>query len=72
MKSAWHDAVIVLYQVSVRGSTMQRELLRALEVERATVRVVVTTMVRKGLIERMGDKLDQRRLQCVARKQGQS
>lgn len=50
----------VLYQLSVHGPTMQRELLRMLEVERATLSVVVATMVRKGLVEQSGDKVDQR------------
>ena len=50
----------VLYQVSIRGPTMQRDLLRILEVERATLSVVVTTLVRKGLVEQVGDKVDQR------------
>ena len=50
----------VLSQLSERGPTMQRDLLRALEVERATLSVVVTTMVRKGLVEQLGDRVDQR------------
>ena len=50
----------VLYQLSVRGPTMQRDLLRMLKVERATLSVVVTTLVGKGLVEQVGDKVDQR------------
>lgn len=50
----------VLYQLSIRGPTMQRDLLRALEVERATLSVVVTTLVRKGMVEQVADKVDQR------------
>ena len=50
----------VLYQLSIHGPTMQRDLLRALEVERATLSVVVTTLVRKGVVEQVADKVDQR------------
>lgn len=50
----------VLYQLSVRGPTMQREMLRVLEVERATLSVIVTTLVRKGLVEQVSDRVDQR------------
>ena len=39
---------------------MQRELLRMLQVERATLSVVVTTLVRKGLVEQVPDRVDQR------------
>ncbi len=42
------------------GPTMQRELLRMLEVERATLSVIVATLVRKGLVERIGGQSDQR------------
>ena len=38
----------VLHQLAKKGPTMQRELLRMLQVERATLSVVVTTLVRKG------------------------
>lgn len=50
----------VMYQLSVHGPTMQRDLLRALKIERATLSVIVTTLVRKGLVEQVGDKVDQR------------
>jgi MarR family transcriptional regulator, lower aerobic nicotinate degradation pathway regulator len=43
------------------GPTMQRDLVRALAVERATVSGVVTALVRKGLIEQVQDRDDQRR-----------
>ncbi len=42
------------------GPTMQRDLLRALQVERATLSVVVGTLVRKGLVEQVLDRVDQR------------
>lgn len=42
------------------GPTMQRELLRMLQVERATLSGIVATLVRKGLVERVGGQADQR------------
>jgi DNA-binding MarR family transcriptional regulator len=39
---------------------MQRDLVRLLQIERATLSGVVATLVRKGLIEQMPDSQDQR------------
>ena len=50
----------VLYQLAHDGPTMQRDLLRMLQVERATLSVVVGTLVRKGLVEQVPDRVDQR------------
>jgi MarR family transcriptional regulator, lower aerobic nicotinate degradation pathway regulator len=50
----------VLYQLAHDGPTMQRELLRVLEVERATLSIIVGALVRKGLIEQVQDHVDQR------------
>ena len=50
----------VLYQLAHDGPTMQRELLRRLQVERATLSVIVATLVRKGLVEQVLDQVDQR------------
>jgi DNA-binding MarR family transcriptional regulator len=50
----------VLYQLAHEGPTMQRDLLRMLQVERATLSVVVGTLVRKGLVEQVPDRVDQR------------
>lgn len=50
----------VLYQLANEGPTLQRELQRILQVERATLSVVVSTLVRKGLVEQLPDDLDQR------------
>ena len=50
----------VLYQLVHHGPTMQRDLLRTLQVERATLSAIVTTLVRKGLVEQMPDRIDQR------------
>lgn len=50
----------VLYQLAHGGPTMQRDLLRMLQVERATLSVVVGALVRKGLVEQIPDRVDQR------------
>ncbi|OWJ58636.1 MarR family winged helix-turn-helix transcriptional regulator [Inquilinus limosus] len=50
----------VLHQLAREGPTMQRELLRRLQVERATLSAIVGTLVRKGLIEQVLDHVDQR------------
>jgi len=50
----------VLYQLAHEGPTLQRDLQRALQVERATLSVIVTTLARKGLVEQLPDRLDQR------------
>ncbi len=50
----------VLYHLVHDGPTMQRNLLRMLQIERATLSVVVGTLVRKGLVEQVPDDVDQR------------
>ncbi|WP_123027573.1 MarR family winged helix-turn-helix transcriptional regulator [Mycolicibacterium stellerae] len=50
----------VLYQLAHEGPILQRDLQRTLQVERATLSVVVTTLVRKGLVEQLPDRRDQR------------
>lgn len=50
----------VLHQLAQAGPTMQRELGRLLQVERATVSIVIGTLVRKGLVEQVPDAVDQR------------
>jgi DNA-binding MarR family transcriptional regulator len=50
----------VLYQLANEGPTMQRDLVRLLQIERATLSGIVLTLVRKGLIEQMPDSEDQR------------
>ena len=50
----------VLHQLANEGPTMQRDLVRMLEIERATLSGIVTTLVRKGLIEQTADCGDQR------------
>ena len=51
----------VLYHLAHDGPTMQRELLRMLKVERATLSVVVGELVRKDLVEQVSDRADGRR-----------
>ena len=50
----------VLYQLANHGPTMQSDLVRTLQIERATLSGVVTTLVHKGLIEQTRDSVDQR------------
>lgn len=50
----------VLHRLAEDGPTMQRELVRELQIERATLSVVVGTLVRKGLVEQVPDRVDQR------------
>lgn len=45
----------VLYQLAHEGSTMQRDLLWILRVERATLSAIVGSLVRKGLLEQVPD-----------------
>lgn len=50
----------VLYQLASHGPTMQRELVRQLQVERATLSLVVASLVRKELVEQVADAADKR------------
>jgi MarR family transcriptional regulator, lower aerobic nicotinate degradation pathway regulator len=50
----------VMHQLAHAGPTMQRELVQLLEIERATVSIVIGTLVRKGLVEQVPDAADQR------------
>jgi DNA-binding MarR family transcriptional regulator len=50
----------VLYQLANEGPTMQRDLASMLQIERATLSGIVTTLVRKGLIDQTPDSDDQR------------
>jgi DNA-binding MarR family transcriptional regulator len=50
----------VLHQLANEGPTMQRDLVRMLRIERATLSGIVATLVRKGLIEQTPDSADQR------------
>lgn len=50
----------VLYQLANVGPTVQRDLVRLLEIERATMSGIVATLVRKGLVEQEPDRVDQR------------
>lgn len=50
----------VLYQLANEGPTMQRDLVEMLNIERATLSGIVTTLVRKGLVSQTPDTDDQR------------
>lgn len=50
----------VLHQLAQVGPTMQRELVALLQIERATVSIVVSALVRKGLVEQVPSDRDQR------------
>ena len=50
----------VLYQLATAGATAQRDVVRMLQVERATLTGVVAALVRKGLIAQVPDAGDQR------------
>lgn len=51
----------ILHHLIAHGPTMQRDLGQLLQIERSTLTVIVGTLVRKGWIEQVGDKQDQRR-----------
>lgn len=50
----------ILHQLATIGPTMQRELAPLLQIERATVSIIVAALVRKGLVEQVPSDLDQR------------
>jgi MarR family transcriptional regulator, lower aerobic nicotinate degradation pathway regulator len=50
----------VLHQLANHGPTMQRDLVRQLQIERATLSVIVTALVRKGFVDQAPDPGDQR------------
>lgn len=50
----------VLYQLANDGPTMQRDLGHLLQIERATLSVIVATLVRKGLVAQVPGSEDQR------------
>jgi DNA-binding MarR family transcriptional regulator len=50
----------VLYQLANEGPTMQRDLGRMLQIERATLSGIVATLVRKGLVDQVAGSDDQR------------
>jgi len=50
----------VLYQLAEVGPTMQRELVRLLQIERATLSTIISSLARKGLVEQVQNAVDQR------------
>jgi MarR family transcriptional regulator, lower aerobic nicotinate degradation pathway regulator len=58
----------VLHQLANVGPTMQRDFVHMLQIERATLSGIVTTLVRKGLVDQTPDSVDQRqRMLCITR-----
>ena len=55
-----HTQWYVLYLLANHGPMNQRDLTRTLKVERATLSVVISALVRKDLIEQTPDPGDQR------------
>ena len=59
----------VLHQLVNEGPTMQRDLVRMLNIDRATLSGIVATLVRKGLVDQTPDAEDQRqRILRITRK----
>lgn len=50
----------VLYHLAHDGPSMQRDLVRTLQVERATLSGIVAVLVDKGLVEQIPDNIDLR------------
>lgn len=50
----------ILHRLAHDGPTMQRDLVRLLEIERATLSVIAGALLRKGLIEQVSGDKDQR------------
>jgi DNA-binding MarR family transcriptional regulator len=50
----------VLYELAGNGPTAQRDLGRALHVERASLSGIIATLIRKGLVEQTASTTDQR------------
>jgi DNA-binding MarR family transcriptional regulator len=59
-RSRWERGRRVLYQLANHGPTMQRDLGRALQIERAMLSGIVATLVRKGLVDQLPGPEDQR------------
>lgn len=59
-----------LWQLVTVGPTLQRDLGVLLRIERATLSGIVTTLVRKGLVEQTADPADQRQRLLVITEAG--
>ena len=62
----------VLHQLAEVGPTMQRDLVRQLQIERATLSIVIAALVRKGLVEQADDTVDLRQKQLRLTPAGRS
>ncbi|WP_319005152.1 MarR family winged helix-turn-helix transcriptional regulator [Acuticoccus sediminis] len=60
----------VLHRLATEGPTMQRDLLSLLQVERATLSAILGTLVRKGLVEQVPDRIDQRQKRLTLTAEG--
>lgn len=60
----------VLYQLATVGPTAQRDIVRNLQVERATLTGIVAALVRKGWVEQHPDAHDQRQKVLVLTQAG--
>ncbi len=55
----------VLHQLAEFGPIMQRDLVRLLQIERATLSIVIASLVRKGFVEQAVDAADLRQKQLL-------
>ena len=62
----------VLWHLANAGPAVQRDLGRALELERATLSGIVATLVRKGLVEQTADGEDQRQRRLSLTRSGRA
>jgi DNA-binding MarR family transcriptional regulator len=62
----------VLWHLANTGPAVQRDLGRALELERATLSGIVATLVRKGLVEQTADGEDQRQRRLALTRSGRA
>lgn len=62
----------VLWHLANQGPSVQRDLARALELERATLSGIVATLVRKGLVRQTSDGADQRQRRLALTRAGEN
>jgi len=62
----------VLWHLANQGPSVQRDLARALELERATLSGIVATLVRKGLVRQTSDGDDQRQRRLALTRSGEN
>jgi len=62
----------VLWHLATAGSAVQRDLGRALQLERATLSGIIATLVRKGLVQQSADGEDQRQRLLTLTRSGEA